>query len=1019
MSEYHIDANVFHKRLNLLLSSWKEASDANELFQGCESILVVIGTADVPNPYQKSAAMHTWLLGYEFPSTLMLVEKERVTFLTSNTKASMLAQLLETDNKAIDVNILKRTKDPAENRALFDEIIKYLRATNKKVGIFPKDINQGKFVNEWNEVFEPVKSEFEMVDASMGLAKALAVKDELEISNVKDASRVSVASMTKYFADELSTYVDRGVKTTHSKFAERVERLIDNESFFQKKDVRLGDIDTEQLEWCYTPIIQSGGQYDLKPSAITDDRNLHGDVVLCSLGIRYKSYCSNIGRTYLFDPSPEQQKNYSFLVALQRKLIEYCRDGTVIKDIYTKILGFIRSKRPELESHFVKNLGAGIGIEFRESSLLVNAKNTRTLKAGMTMNLSIGFANLVNPRPKNSHPREYSLLLVDTIQVTRGDPVVFTDSPKAQADISYFFGDEADDIEDGAKQRKPSTRGTATVSSHKGKTRSETREVDDSVEKRRAEHQKQLAARKQAEGLQRFAEGSTHTTGVEKPTVKRYESYKRDSQMPQAIGELRILVDYRAQSIILPIFGRPVPFHISSLKNASKNDEGSFVYLRLNFLSPGQIGGKKDELPFEDPNAQFIRSFTFRSSDSSRMNQIFKDIQDMKKAATKREAERKEFADVVEQENLIEIKNRRPIHLNDVYVRPALDGKRLPGFVEIHQNGIRYQSPLRSDSHIDLLFSNMKHLFFQPCEGELIVLVHIHLKAPIMVGKRKTQDVQFYREVSDIQFDETGNKKRKYMYGDEDEIEQEQEERRRRAQLDREFKTFGERIAEASDGRVELDIPFRELAFSGVPFRSNVLLQPTTDCLVQLTDTPFTVVTLSEIEIAHLERVQFGLKNFDLVFIFQDFHRPPVHINTIPMEQLDNTKEWLDSCDICFSEGPLNLNWTTIMKTVNEDPVAFFQEGGWGFLGTGSDDEAENSDEEVSEYEGSDVEPEEEESEEGSEEYSEAASDEDFSGSEVEEEEESGEDWDELERKALQEDAKREQNGDHPIKKRR
>lgn len=39
----------------------------------------------------------------------------------------------------------------------------------------------------------------------------------------------------------------------------------------------------------------------------------------------------------------------------------------------------------------------------------------------------------------------------------------------------------------------------------------------------------------------------------------------------------------------------------------------------------------------------------------------------------------------------------------------------------------------------DVLFSNIKHLFFQPCDHELIVIVHIHLKSPIMVGKKKTK----------------------------------------------------------------------------------------------------------------------------------------------------------------------------------------------------------------------------------------------------------------------------------------
>lgn len=128
-----------------------------------------------------------------------------------------------------------------------------------------------------------------------------------------------------------------------------------------------------------------------------------------------------------------------------------------------------------------------------------------------------------------------------------------------------------------------------------------------------------------------------------------------------------------------------------------------------------------------------------------------------------------------------------------------------------------------------------------------------------MIGKKKTKDVQFYREATDMQFDETGNRKRKHRYGDEEEFEQEQEERRRRAALDREFKNFAEKISDAGkEDKVEVDIPFRELGFNGVPNRSNVLCQPSTDCLVQLTEPPFMVITLEDIEIAHLERVQVG-----------------------------------------------------------------------------------------------------------------------------------------------------------------
>ena len=39
-----------------------------------------------------------------------------------------------------------------------------------------------------------------------------------------------------------------------------------------------------------------------------------------------------------------------------------------------------------------------------------------------------------------------------------------------------------------------------------------------------------------------------------------------------------------------------------------------------------------------------------------------------------------------------------------------------------------------------------------------------------------------------------------------------------------------------SKGDIEFDVPFRELGFHGVPHRETVLLQPTTNCLVHLTN---------------------------------------------------------------------------------------------------------------------------------------------------------------------------------------
>ena len=45
----------------------------------------------------------------------------------------------------------------------------------------------------------------------------------------------------------------------------------------------------------------------------------------------------------------------------------------------------------------------------------------------------------------------------------------------------------------------------------------------------------------------------------------------------------------------------------------------------------------------------------------------------------------------------------------------------------------------------------------------------------------------------------------------------------------------------------------------------------------------------------------------------------------------------LSSCDIRYTEGVQSLSWAKIMKTINDDPQGFFENGGWSFLDPESD----------------------------------------------------------------------------------
>lgn len=62
-------------------------------------------------------------------------------------------------------------------------------------------------------------------------------------------------------------------------------------------------------------------------------------------------------------------------------------------------------------------------------------------------------------------------------------------------------------------------------------------------------------------------------------------TYKDPNQFPKDFKKGQIYVDMNHDCIILPICGVMVPFHISVIKNVSKQDEGKISLLRLNFYS--------------------------------------------------------------------------------------------------------------------------------------------------------------------------------------------------------------------------------------------------------------------------------------------------------------------------------------------------------------------------------------------------------------------------------------------------
>jgi nucleosome binding factor SPN SPT16 subunit len=283
-----------------------------------------------------------------------------------------------------------------------------------------------------------------------------------------------------------------------------------------------------------------------------------------------------------------------------------------------------------------------------------------------------------------------------------------------------------------------------------------------------------------------------------------------------------------------------------------------------------------------------VRELTFKSTNPA-LGEMVKKIKELQKKARLAIEEQLENEEMKEQEALVLIKGTKPV-LPDILIRPVLSGKKSVGTLECHQNGLRFYT--KQGKKVDISFNNIKYAFYQPGEGDMMALLHFNLKAPIVVGdKKKTSDIQFYTEVGiqaeDIDF------RRKPM-NDDDEIEQEEREKMAQRKLNEQFRAFTEQVQHTSRDRLIFEMPVKELGFNGSPNRSNVFLMPTIKCLVNLTELPYFIMPIDEIEIAHFERVQFRLKNFDLSFVFKDYNKPVIRINAIPTEVLEGVKSWLE-----------------------------------------------------------------------------------------------------------------------------
>ena len=155
------------------------------------------------------------------------------------------------------------------------------------------------------------------------------------------------------------------------------------------------------------------------------------------------------------------------------------------------------------------------------------------------------------------------------------------------------------------------------------------------------------------------------------------------------------------------------------------------------FFTPGTTISKAESAMFtNNVDATFLKELTYCSTNPkeageisatcSDFNTAFRLFKELQTKFCTREAEEREKEGIVKQDSLVLVTNKSNPKLKDLFIRPNLSTKQISRTLEAHVNGFRFTS-IRGEK-VDNMHNNIKHLFFLPCDGKILILLHFHLK---------------------------------------------------------------------------------------------------------------------------------------------------------------------------------------------------------------------------------------------------------------------------------------------------
>jgi nucleosome binding factor SPN SPT16 subunit len=701
-----VNEDRFVLRLGLLVDGVREQAWAST---NTAPVIIVAGAADTDSPYHKSHALHIWLFGCELHDSILAIYADKVVFLASNKKADIVRNLCNAaTKKGLVLEVLNRTK--ADNDASnFATILDPVRASGGPVGTLKKAKEQGDFSAAFMNTLS--ESQIDQVDISEKIAQCISAKDDEEVALVSTAGKGCSHVMKRLFRRIVKVTED-STKISHAKLSEEFGALLPEIA------VKVAGGDRADYEEAYMPIIQSGEQMNVRISAESDEKPVffatspkHSGVICSSIGIRYQTFCANMARTFLVNPTESQKRCYTALEASLAAGVAACTVNSTLGQVFEAIVGILSQTKDDagnsLDASVFKIVGFGIGYELREAPLLIQKDASFKLKQGCTIALYIGLENLVS-KDVVKGLSTYSMQIGDTLVVGASAPTVVTRDAldTKMSSVLIAFAEESDDDAKEGKESKKAKREPVESAPVASDRRAKVgRGTEDNTKHKLKIEQDQLLIQKN-----RIAERTGQIRGEGKKTQKAkaleaaetFVSYKNSEGVPRSADANKIHADLDNSTVIFPVLGTSIIVHASNIKGATKDKTANVI--RAQFSFPTNIPG----------TTAFIKELSYRFPDATSATASLKKITDVKRKFTLQIQEKKDLESLTEQAAVRILRGSvRPHALRGIRYWPTIGRKvKQKGDLELHENGLKFICQA-TRTEFEFVFSNVQYAFFQ------------------------------------------------------------------------------------------------------------------------------------------------------------------------------------------------------------------------------------------------------------------------------------------------------------------